>query len=267
MIKRNLLLVLFLITAVLFNACKDNSTDPVEEGTTGIYFMNGNGNYYKYEVSYKDSAGSTSTGTRSATYQGTKTFGSVQYQVQVDTAVLSAFPVPVASNSYFAVTKNSDGSLSEVNYYVDTTGFSAYVPSEYLLYINIDANLKILSLPFVANKAWDVFAINYGILNLDVVKVTGTYTGTENVTLNLTSGTVTKQAAKVHYLLKVQMPDPNNLTSIQTSEFNAYAWFVEGIGVVKWQGSNTILSAVTGGGIDIYDTSESTQTLIQYSVK
>jgi hypothetical protein len=270
MIKRNLLLVLFLITAVLFNACKDNSSDPADDqnGTTGNYFMNANGNYYKYEVSYTDSNGTTSAGTRSATYQGTKTYGAVEYQVQVDTAILSVLPVPITSNSYFSVT-NKDGNLSQVNYYVDTSGFSSYVPVEYLPYLHIGGNMTILSLPFVENKSWDVFTINlsYGILKLDVVKVTGTYTGTESINLNLTSGAVTKQAAKVHYVLKVQMPDPANLANIKTSEFDAYAWFVEGIGVVKWQGSNTILNAVTGGGINIYDKSVSTQTLIQYSVK
>jgi hypothetical protein len=259
--------ILVLFGAVLFNACDDNSSDPGDgEQVAGAFFMPANGNYYKYSVEATDSSG-TASGTRSTTYQGTRVIGSTTYQVQVDTLIYSAFPMSVTGESYFYVTKDN-GNITSVNYFLDTTGIYQYIPDEYISGISFSSNMQLISLPLKLNTAWDVFSLSLsaGALSLKIIDVTGTYTGTEKVPLNLTSGSVEKDAARIHYKMKLQIPDPSNPFNIQEYNYDAYLWLVEGIGVVKLQGSGAILSAFTGGGIDIFNTSVVTQSLIQYSV-
>ncbi len=124
--------------------------------------------------------------------------------------------------------------------------------------------MKILSFPVDVNKSWSVFNLSvvYSIFHIPVLDVTGEYDGTESVTLHLNSGDVNKNAVKIKYTLGLTIPNSNNST------YFAYAWLVDGIGIVKWQGNATILNAFTGGGVDLSDTtSVITQSLVSYNAK
>ncbi|HEY6905974.1 MAG TPA: hypothetical protein VI230_00815, partial [Ignavibacteriaceae bacterium] len=131
-------------------------------------------------------------------------------------------------------------------------------------YISLDKEMKVLSFPVTENKSWQVFklSIRYLIFNLPVLTVDASYAGTESLTLHLTSGDVTKDAVKIKFTLTVSVPE------VPSASYDAYAWLVDGIGIVKWQGNGTILNALSGGGIDLSDTtSVITQSLISYDVK
>lgn len=245
-----------IILALLINACnKDSSTAPPVQNDQG-YFPNTDGTNYTYSVDKTDSAGTQNTGSRTTEYSGTGVKNGITYQVQIDSLNISA--ISSISLSYFRRTNDT------LFYFVDTTGLSASIPDSLKDFVSVDQEMKVLSFPVTENKSWLVFklSIRYLIFNLPVLTVNASYDGTESVTLHLTSGDVTKNAVKIKYTLTVSVPE------VPSVSYDAYAWLVDGIGIVKWQGNGTILNAFTGGGIDLSDTtSVITQSLIAYDVK
>ncbi len=248
--------VLIIILGLLINACnKNNSTNPPVQNNTG-YFPNGDGTTYTYSIAKSDSNGTQNTGTRSTEYSGTEVKNGTTYQVQIDSINISG--ISSISLSYFRKTNDS------LYYFLDTTGLSASIPDSLRNSISLDAEMKLLSFPVDVNKTWSVFklSIKYLIFTLPVLTVDGSYDGTENITLNLNSGDVNKDAVRLKYTLSIIVP------GAPTTEYNASAWLVDGIGIVKWQGNAAILDVFAGGGIDLSDTtSVITQSLISYDVK
>ena len=249
--------IIIILLALLVNACnKDNSTNPPVQNNTG-YFPNGEGSTYTYSVQKTDSSGTQTAGTRSTDYSGTEIKNGTTYQVQIDSLNISG--AGEVSLSYFRKTNDS------VFYFLDTTGLSAAIPDSLRSNISLDNEMKIISFPVTENHSWSVFKLSivYLIFNVPVLNVSAAYDGTESVTLHLNSGDVTKDAVRIKYTLGLTLP--NTLT---TTNYEAYAWLVDGIGIVKWQGNGTILNAFTGGGVDLSDTtSVITQSLISYDVK
>ncbi len=250
-------LVLIILSALLITSCSKNSiTDPPVTKDKG-YFPNGDGSRYIYSVVKTDSGGNLSVGTRSTEYSGTSVKNGNTYQVQTD-SINIAGAVDI-SLSYFRKTNDT------LYYFLDTTGLSSAVPDSLRNNIALDREMKILSFSVDENKSWSVFRVSvvYLIFNIPVLTVESSYDGTEAVTLNLNSGDVTENVVKLKYTMTLSIPN-----TLSTSTFTAYAWLVEGIGIVKWQGNATILSAFTGGGVNLSDTtSVITQSLISYDLK
>ncbi len=257
---KNKIVIIFLISiAFMFNACKKNTTEPNTGVVTGNFYPSGDGTTYKYNVQKTDSTGNSYSGTRSATYSGTTTLGGTVYQNEIDTISV----LGLTSSSLTLFNKSDSG----VNIAIDTTGLSVSIPSEYIAYISLDPQIKVLAFPFSDGANWNVFNVYLTLqsLKLNVVSVTASYLGMEKVTVPLTSGAVTEDAAKVQYQLKIIT---NPLAPTAASTFTADAWLVDNIGVVKWQGNGTILDAFAGGGINFADTTSTvTQTLISYKLK
>ncbi len=247
---------LIIILGLFISACnKDNSTNPPVQNNTG-YFPNGDGTTYTYSVAKTDSNGTQNTGTRNTEYSGTQIKNGTTYQVQIDSINISG--VSSMSLSYFRKTNDS------LYYFLDTTGLSASIPDSLRNNISLDAEMKVLSFPVEENKTWSVFklSISYLIFNLPVLTVDGAYDGTESVILHLNSGDTNKDAVRLKYTLSLEIPGS------PTTEYSAFAWLVDGIGIIKWQGNAAILGAFTGGEIDLSDTtSVVTQSLISYDVK
>ena len=106
--------------------------------------------------------------------------------------------------------------------------------------------------------------LNYQGLVLNAIDVDATYTGKENVVLNLNSGTVTKEAAKIQYTFSLV----TNPFTQSKQTVTAYGWYVADIGAVKWQGNDLLLDALTRGEINFADsTSTSTETLVDSNVQ
>ncbi len=244
------------VLALLISACnKNNSTNPPAPNDTG-YFPNGDGTTYTYSIAKTDSNGTQTTGTRNSEYSGTAVKNGTTYQVQIDSINISG--ISSISLSYFRKTNDS------LYYFLDTTGLSAVIPDSLGTNVSLDPEMKILSFPVDVNKTWPVFKlyVSYGIFNLPVLTVEGSYDGTENITLHLNSGDTTEDAVRLKYTLSMGVPGG------PTTEYNAFAWLVDGIGIVKWQGNGAILNAFAGGGIDLSDTtSVITQSLTSYDVK
>ncbi len=248
--------IIIMILGLLVSACnKDNSTNPPVQNYTG-YFPDGDGTTYTYSIAKTDSSGTQTTGTRNTEYSGTEVKNGTTYQVQIDSLNISG--LSSVSLSYFRKTNDS------LYYFLDTTGLSSFIPDSLRNNISLDKEMKVLSFPVNENKTWSVFqlSVKYLIFNLNVLTVDGAYDGTENITLNLNSGDTNKDAVRLKYTLSIKVPGG------PTTEYNAFAWLVDGIGIMKWQGNAAILDAFAGGGIDLSDTtSVITQNLTSYNIK
>ncbi|RPI71684.1 MAG: hypothetical protein EHM47_09695 [Ignavibacteriales bacterium] len=260
-IKVLLFSLLILITYV-FNACKDSGTDPENGGGTQVadstYFPTENGAYYKYDIARTDSNGAQSTGTRSSFYSGTQVIAGTNYQLQVDSLILTG-QAPILDSMYFR--KSETG----VFFNLDTTGFAASVPGldTLLQYITLDSEVRLLLLPILDNSGWTAFRmnINYQILNFDPVVLSGKFDGTESLQLNLNPPR-TVDAVRIRFTLSIKM-DP--FEEVRT--YTAFGWIAQNIGFVKWQGNGTVVGVFTGNGVDFDDTtSVYTQNITQFNL-
>jgi hypothetical protein len=268
MIKKIILICAVFSAAILFNACKSKSTtEPATPSVSGDFFPNGDGTAYKYNTVTTDSNGTKTSGTRSTTYSGTTVIGGSTFQNEVDTVTVSGFST--VAHSFFLKTSLSTG--SSVEYALDTTGLSQTIPDSLMQYVQLDATLKFLQTPFQDGGSWPVFnlSLKFGVISFNLVNVTAYYEGMEQVPLNLVTGNVTENAAKIKYVLKLTIPNLQNpLGTPYTATYNAYAWFSSGIGIVQWQGNQAVLGAFSGGGINLGDTTSTvTQSLVSYKIK
>ena len=255
--NRSVLGILLISAALFFNACEDdNPSDPGPGNGGGSgYFPNGDGTYYKYNMATTDSSGAPENGTRTTRYSGTQSMQGTNYQVQYDTIFLSQTGTSV---SYFRKTDTG------VFYFMDTTGLSASIPDSIEQYLSTDAEVRALLFPLGEGSNWTVFKVqlSYGPIVFYPVDVTASYAGTENVVLNLNTGEQTKSAIKIKYLMKLTFD-----FGAPSRNYEAYAWAVDSIGIVKWEGNAALLNGISGGGIDFDDTTRVvTQSLIEYDV-
>ena len=252
---------LIIIVAFMSTGCNNNNTTQPTQQDNANYFPNTNLTYYKYNISLTNSLGTVNTGTKSTTFAGTSFVGGITYQNQIDS--LNTGGIISTNSSFFRKTG------AGVYYFLDTTGISTLVPSQYLLYLTFSTELRVLASPLSDGLNWQAFKLGVAILNYNFIDVEAAYLGKENVPLNLTSGQVNLSAAKFQYVMTLQFPNPNNPLGPSTkSSFTAYGWFVENIGPVKWQGNAAILNGFSGGGINLGDTTTTvTQSLTGYSIK
>ena len=220
--------MLILILGLLINACnKDNSTNPPVQNNTG-YFPDGDGSSYTYSMSKTDSNGTQNTGTRRTEYTGVGS--KKRHNLPGADRLHKHSRSTSVSLSYFRKTNDS------LYYFLDTTGLSAAIPDSLKSNISIDNEMKMLSFPVDQNSSWKVFTLSIVyIFNIPVLNVDGAYDGTENITLHLNSGDVNKDAVKIKYTFSL------NCTRRESTNYKAYAWLVDGIGIVKWQGNGAIL--------------------------
>jgi len=260
--KIRLYIMALLGLSLIFSACKDDDTtvNP-PEGDTQNYFPGSVGTYYRFVLETEDSSGNQVSGERSVRYTGTSAFNGINYIQQTDSIFVG--PVSPPSVSYFR--KGSDG----LYYYLDTTGLGETIPDSLLQYITFSGELKAFGFPFQEGASWTVFKMTLTyLLTLDIVDVSGSVIGKENVVLNLLSGQVTKEALKVRFVMTLKVPDPQNPFSPMIQTFESFSWVVKDIGVVKWEGDAVINGVFAGSGIDFGDsTIAASQSLIDYDVK
>jgi hypothetical protein len=258
--KKYILAGVLILGLVVISSCKKTSTTEPLPGNTGSgYFPNSDGNYYKYEISRPDSIGAYKVGTRETHYSGTRIKNSINYQVQIDSITIGG--QSVVDFAYFRKTNTG------VFYFADTTGLYEFIPDTLRQYISVDQELRTFLFPFENTVSWDVFkmTLNYhGIIMFDPVSVKAIFIGMDSLTLHLNSSNMNVQAAKIQYTLKLQL----NPFSQATSNYSAYIWAVNGIGIVKWSGNAAILDPFTGYGINLGDTTSTvTGDIVDYNVQ
>ncbi|MCU7490065.1 MAG: hypothetical protein HF300_07655 [Ignavibacteria bacterium] len=264
--KLRYLVLLVFATGFLFYSCKKSSTEPTApEGVTTAknYYPGGVGSRFVYSVDTTGAGGALST--RTSVFTGTKTINGTEYISQVSSVKIG--PDSVKSTMYF---RRSDVG---VYFYIDTTGLSKFFPDSIKsqLTLQIDNELRAFNYPLDKSLPWSAFRMNvkYGsLITLNIIDLTANYQGSESLTLNLSTGQKTLDAEKIRYDFILTIPDLNNPLNPSKRTFNADAWFVKDIGVVRFQGNGTILGALSGGGINFADTTKTvSQNLTSYDIK
>jgi hypothetical protein len=260
--KTRLYIILLAVLSLIFAACKDDSTtEPDPPGDTGNYFPGGIGTYYKFDLERQDSTGTTIQGQRSTTYGAMVNLNNTSYMTQTDTLFIQGIATP--SETYFRKTDTG------VFYFVDTTGLAGIFDT-LLQYVSFDKEIRAFEFPLPDAGDWPVFKLNLtiSILVLNIINVQAFIDSKENITINLTSGDITREAVKVRYVLTLDIRDLGNPLQQNLRTYNAYCWVVKDIGVARWEGNAAILGVFTGTGIDLGDsTSTVSQNLIEYSIK
>lgn len=256
MTKTVLILLITNLTFFFVSCDKDDSTSPDTDSNVAanLYYPGAAGSTFTYSVSMDNS----NAGQRLVTFTQSTDHGGI-YLKQTSVGDTSS------SVSYFRSTD------AGIYFYVDTTGLSSFIPDSLssVLTLKLDQEVTAFIKSFNTTKNWTAFKMDVNILTIpyNIVTLSCMHMDTEDITLNLTSGSTVMKAEKVKYDMKYTMPSlTGGQPQVQT--FTAYVWFVKDVGMAKLEGNATVLNALGGSGIDFADTNKvMTQSLVSYSVK
>jgi len=257
---RNNLQVFFVVflAVIFFQSCdSDNPTNPPNQNFSD-YYPGSVGSYYKYSVTERDTLGNiVQQGNRNVSYTGTTTYNSRDYITQSDTLVFDT----LSSYNTFLFRKSDTG----VFYAVDTSQISQLIPDTLRGYVSLRDEMQLLFYPLTAGSSWSMYRINAEVqpgIEVKILDIIAAYDGAEQIDLNLSTGTVSVNSQRVKYTLEYYS-DVNS----EPETYTAYMWFVENIGLVRFEGNQVVLS-LTGGGINIDISSNIlTQELVEYNIQ
>jgi hypothetical protein len=257
---RNYLKILLtgVFTLVFFFSCdSDNPTNPPNQNFLD-YYPSDSGSTFKYSVKETDTLGNiVQQGSRSIGFTGTTTHNRREYITQADTLIFDT----LSTYNTFLFRKSNTG----VFYAIDTSQISQFIPDTLRQYVTLRDEMQLLFYPLTSGSTWSMYRITAEVqpgIEIKIVDIITEYDGAEQIDLNLTSGTVSVNSQRVRYTLEYYS-DVNS----EPETYTAYMWFVENIGIVKFEGNQIVLS-LTGAGINI-DISPNvlTQELIEYNIQ
>ncbi|MCZ6702149.1 MAG: hypothetical protein O6940_03810 [Ignavibacteria bacterium] len=252
-------ILLLIVNLLAFNYCSDEeSTNPPDNNSPPVnFFPSGDGTNYTYDVEQVDSIGNMQSGLRYTLYDGVSTIESTQYQNQFDSLILETINITGTAN----FRKTGTG----VFYFVDTTGISDIVPDSLFSVISLPSESRLLLFPLEEGSFWPVYSITISNQNINFspLVINGVFAEKEKITINLINGDIEAEATRVEYTFSIitdLTQPPQRLT--------ANAWFVDDIGIVKLEGRSILINLITGGGLEISDTTSIvTQSLIDFEIK
>jgi hypothetical protein len=135
--------------------------------------------------------------------------------------------------------------------------------------INIDNEINVFSTPFYTGKNYSAFKATIGSSNLPIdftlVEVKVNFEGDEEIFVEALSKNMLSQKMKYEIILKI----PNSITtnildflSAPPTIYNAFAWFVKDVGLVKLEGNSFLINALNSGSFDLADTTGSAREVL-----
>lgn len=250
--------LLTLLSLLISAGCEDNTpTDPPAQ-VFPDYYPGGTGSTFNYSVVEKDSAGNLiQSGSRIILYSGTYSLNGINYITQEDSLDFGS-----QSNVATYLFRKTE---TAVFYAVDTSLISQLIPDTLKQYVSLRDEMQLLFYPLNTGSSWSLYRITAQVqpgIEVKILDIIASFDGTEQVNLNLTSGTISVTAQKVKYTLELysEIGSP-------PQTYTALMWFVKDIGLVKYEGNQFIVN-IGGGGISFEPTSNIlTQELIEYNIK
>lgn len=233
---KNITIIFLIITvSILIVSCKDVITDPPPVLPQQEFFPAGEGLIYHYNVFVYD-PDLVHSGTMKSYYGSETTIQSVPYQTKTDTLQLD--------NSTTDNISHFRKSNSGVFYFVDTTGISEIVPDSLRNFVDIDLEYRLLYQPLETTQTWPVFRIQVAGLGINILSIDAKSVLKDSIDIALPNIQAKKLVHQVHYsaVITVAQNEPP-LT------FEAFAWFAEDIGIIKWEGEAELLNFLFGSGI------------------
>ena len=247
---------LILLSFVLIG-CTETTT---ETDTTDYpdYYPTTQNSMLKYSVTEEDSSGNVvQSGTRDVLFSGSAVYNGINYTTQDDSLDLGI----QSSVSTYLVRKSETG----VFYAVDTSQISQLIPDTLKQYVTLRTEMQLLFYPLSSGSSWSLYRITTEVqaqVQIKILDIVANYVGTEQISLSIDSSTVVFPSRKVSYTVELYTEIGN-----APETYTAYMWYVENIGLVKYEGNQFIID-VGGGGITIEPSSNIlTQELIHYDIK
>ena len=246
----------FLAYLFFYSCNSDNSTNPPNQNFPDFY-PSDSGSTFKYSIKETDTLGNpVQEGSRSVYYTGTTTHNGREYITQADSLIFDT----LSTFNTFLFRKSDTG----VFYAVDTSQISQIIPDTLKQYVTLRDEMQLLFYPLTSGSSWSMYRITAEVqpgIEIKILDIIASFESSEQINLNLTSGTVSVISQKVKYTLEYYS-DVNS----DPETYTAFMWFAENIGLVKFEGNQVVIS-LTGGGINIDISSNIlTQDLIQYII-
>lgn len=243
---------------MILTGCEEETPNEPPPPDYPDYYPSSIGSTFKYSVTEKDSAGNLiQSGTRDIFYSGTFILDGINYITQDDSLDFGS-----QSNVATYLFRKTETS---VFYAVDTSLISQLIPDTLKQFVSLRDEMQLLFYPLTIGSSWSLYRITAQVqhgIDVKILDIIASFDGTEQVNLNLTSGTISVTAQKVKYTLELysEIGSP-------PQTYTAFMWFVKDVGLVKYEGNQFIVN-IGGGGISFEPTSNIlTQELIEYNIQ
>jgi hypothetical protein len=243
------------LSLLILTGCEDNiPTEPPEQNFSD-YYPGGIGSTFKYSVTEKDSAGNLlQSGSRNFIYTGTYLHNGINYTSQDD-----SLDFGIQSNVATYLFRKTD---TGVFYAIDTSQIAQLIPDTLKQFVSLRDEMQLLFYPLTSGSSWSLYRITAEVqqgIEIKILDIVASFEAAEQLDLNLTSGTIDVIAQKVKYTVELysEIGSP-------PQTYTAYIWYVEDIGLVKFEGNQFVVS-IGGDGISFEPSSNIlTQELIEY---
>jgi hypothetical protein len=241
----------------MFAGCNSDASTNPDEQYYPDYYPTSLGSTLKYSVVEKDTLGNIiESGTRDIIFSGTTVYNGISYTTQEDSLDYGN----QSSVSTYLVRKSETG----VFYAVDTSQISLLIPDSLKQYVALRNEMQLLFYPLTTGSSWSLYRITAEIqsnVEIKVLDIVARFEGVEQIDLNIDSIRIVYPTRKVSYTIQIY----SSIGSPPES-YTAYMWYVENIGLVKFEGNQFIIDAGSGGITIEPSPNILTQELIGYDI-
>jgi len=247
-----------LLLLVVLSGCEEETPNEPPAPNYPNYYPGGIGSTFKYSVTEKDSTGNlVQSGTRNILFSGTYNLNRIDYTTQEDSLDFGA----QSSVSTYLFRKTG----TAVFYALDTSQIALLIHDTLKQFVSLRDEMQLLFYPLTNGSSWSLYRITAQVqsgIEVKILDIIANFESTEQINLNLTSGTVSVNSQKVKYTLELYSD-----IGVEPQRFIAYMWFAKNIGWVKFEGNQFIFD-LGGGGI-VFEPSPNilTQELVEYEIK
>ncbi len=125
--------------------------------------------------------------------------------------------------------------------------------------------MQLLFYPLTTGSSWSLYRITAEVqpgIEVKILDIVASFEKSEQIDLNLTTGTITVNSQKVKYTIELYSE-----IGAEPERYTAYMWFAENIGLVRFEGNQFVVN-LGGGGITFEPSSNIlTQELIEYVIE
>jgi len=252
------IIFLGLLSLAILIGCEEETPNEPPAQNFPDYYPDGIGSTFKYSVTEKDSIGNLiQSGTRNILFSGSYNLNGIDYTTQEDSL---DFGSQSSVNTYlFRKTETA------VFYAVDTSQISVLIPDTLKQFVSLRDEMQLLFYPLTIGSSWSLYRITAQVqpgIEVKILDIVASFESSESINLNLTTGMVTVTSQKVKYTIELYTE-----IGSEPQIYTAYMWYVENIGLVKFEGNQFVVN-IGGGGI-IFEPSSNilTQELVEYVIQ
>ena len=267
MAEKYLVLLIFLLGVVI--GCSEDSSNAPEQNLTDVgeveaLFNVTSGSSFTYSIDTLNLSNNRFENIGTRVWQIGSKVEDGDYGYTINTETYTILNILTEANSRFRLTDKS------VDFYSDSSGVSGLIPDsiEVEIVLDLDAAIKLIEFPYLDHHEWNAFngTANFGTFKFNIFRISGKYTGSENLQLDGFSEIITTE--KFTYTVVMNIPKINSPFADYTQIYEASIWVSPSLGIVKIEGCDMFINPITSGQFDDADSNKvSRHTLKNYSLQ